>query len=58
MSGDCRASQANDQEFQRSCLTVIWFNVVDSHIQHRCDQADDEAIKAENKQAAAPKVCG
>jgi hypothetical protein len=32
MSEDCRASQANDQEFQRSCLTVIWFNVVDSHI--------------------------
>jgi hypothetical protein len=55
MSEDCRASQANDQEFQRSCLTVIWFNVVDSHIQHRCDQADDEAINAENKWPPLPK---
>jgi hypothetical protein len=31
------------------------FELVDSYIQHRCDQADDKAIKAENKQAAAPK---
>jgi hypothetical protein len=26
--------------------TAIWFELVDSHIQHRRDQADEKAIKA------------
>jgi hypothetical protein len=36
-------------------VATIWFEIVDSYIQHRSDQADDDNVKAENKQAAAPK---
>jgi hypothetical protein len=39
-------------------VAAIWFKIVDRHIQDRCYQANDETIKAENKQAAAPKVSG
>ena len=56
MSEDRRASQTDDQDFQRSCLAAIWFEVVDRYIQQRCYQGNDNSIKAENKQAAAP-VC-
>jgi hypothetical protein len=31
-------------------VAAIWFEI--SHIQHRCDRADDKAVKDENKQAA------
>jgi hypothetical protein len=31
-----------------------WFELVDSHIQRRCDRADDKIIKGKNKQATAP----
>jgi len=55
MSEDRRA-KTDDQDFQRSCLAAIWFEVVDCHIQRRCHQANDETIKAENKQATAPEV--
>jgi hypothetical protein len=37
-------------------FAAIWFEVVDCHTQHRCYQANDETIKAEAKQAAAPEV--
>jgi hypothetical protein len=36
-------------------MAVIWFKLVDRHIQHRCNQADEDIIQAENEQAAAPK---
>jgi hypothetical protein len=55
MSEECHDSKGNDQNFQRRCVAAIWFEIVDSYIQHRCGQADDKAIKAENKQVAAPK---
>jgi hypothetical protein len=35
---------------------AVWFEFVDSHIQHRCDRADDKVIKAESKQAVADLV--
>jgi len=56
MSEDRRASQTDDQDLQRSCLAAIWFEFVDRHTQHRCYQGNDDSIKAENKQAAAPEV--
>jgi hypothetical protein len=49
MSEDRRASQTNDQEFQRICLAAIWFEVVDSHEQRRRDRVNDKDVKAENK---------
>jgi hypothetical protein len=35
-------------------VVAIWFKLVDSHIQRRRNQTDEDIIKAENKQAAAP----
>jgi hypothetical protein len=55
MSEDRRDSETDDQEFQRSCLAAVWFHVIECHIQHGCYQANDEIIKAENKQATAPE---
>ena len=36
-------------------MAAIWLEIVDSYIQQHGDQADDDIIKAENNQAAAPK---
>jgi hypothetical protein len=49
MSEDRRASHADNQDFLPSCVAAIWFDLVDSYIQHGGDQADDKVIKAENK---------
>ena len=46
MGEDRRASQTDDQDFEHSCLAGIWFKFVDSHIQHRSHQADDDIAKA------------
>jgi hypothetical protein len=37
---------------RKQISSAIWFELVDSHIQRRCDHADDK-IRAENKQAGA-----
>jgi hypothetical protein len=56
MSEECRASHTDDQDFQPSCLAWFWFKLVDSRIQHGGDQADEDIVKAEKKQAAPPET--
>ena len=53
MTDDRRDNYNDDQYFQRECKAAIWFVVVDGHIQHRCDDAEDETIEAENRQGTS-----
>ena len=54
MTDDRRDNYNDDQYFQRECKAAIWFVVVDGHIQHRCDDAEDDTIEAENRQGDLP----
>jgi hypothetical protein len=49
MSEDRRTSCTDDQDFQPSCISAVWFELVDSHVQHRCGGANDKGIKVENE---------
>ena len=56
MTDDRRDNYNDDQYFQRECKAAIWFVVVDGHIQHRCDDAEDDTIEAENRQGDLPEI--
>jgi hypothetical protein len=56
MSENRGASHGDNQDFQPSSVTTIWFDIVNRHIQHRSDEADEDIVKAEHKQAAPPET--